>query len=125
MKKSVKIISTLILAVMLVMSIASIAIAAPDTDKIIGDIENGGQGTDPSKITTIGGNIVNIIQVVGIVIAIIVLLVIGIKYIIGSAEEKADYKKSMIPYIVGAALIFAASAFAQVIYGFFNGWKIS
>ena len=118
MKKSVKIISTLILAVMLVMSIASIAIAAPDTDKIIGDIENGGQGTDPSKITTIGGNIVNIIQVVGIVIAIIVLLVIGIKYIIGSAEEKAEYKKTMIPYLVGAILIFAASNLASMIYGF-------
>ena len=116
MKKSVKIISTLILAVMLVMSIASIAIAAPDTDKIIGDIENGGQGTDPSKITTIGGNIVNIIQVVGIVIAIIVLLVIGIKYIIGSAEEKAEYKKTMIPYLVGAVLIFLAPTIANTVY---------
>ena len=123
MKKSVKIISTLILAVMLVMSIASIAIAAPDTDKIIGDIENGGKGTDTNKITTIGGNIVNIIQVVGIVIAIIVLLVIGIKYIIGSAEEKAEYKKTMIPYIVGALLIFAGTSIVKVIFQLANQVK--
>ena len=116
MKKSVKIISTLILAVMLVMSIASIAIAAPDTDKIIGDIENGGKGTDTNKITTLGGNIVNIIQVVGVVVAIIVLLVIGIKYIIGSAEEKAEYKKTMIPYLVGAVLIFLATTIANTVY---------
>ena len=123
MKKSVKIISTLILAVMLVMSIASIAIAAPDTDKIIGDIENGGKGTDTNKITTIGGNIVNIIQVVGVVVAIIVLLVIGIKYIIGSAEEKAEYKKTMIPYIVGALLIFAGTSIVKVIFQLANQVK--
>ncbi len=38
----------------------------------------------------------------------------------GSAEEKADYKKSLIPYVVGAALVFTASVFA--LYEFFNGW---
>jgi hypothetical protein len=34
----------------------------------------------------------------------------------GSAEEKADYKKSMIPYLVGAVLVFAASTIAGVVY---------
>ena len=38
----------------------------------------------------------------------------------GSAEEKAEYKKTFIPYIVGAALIFAASIFAQGIFEFFH-----
>ena len=37
-------------------------------------------------------------------------------------EEKADYKKSLIPYVVGAALVFTASIFAQSIYEFFSGW---
>ena len=41
----------------------------------------------------------------------------------GSAEEKADYKKSLMPYVVGAALVFTASVFAQAIYEFFNGWS--
>ena len=39
----------------------------------------------------------------------------------GSAEEKAEYKKTMMPYIIGAALIFAASALAQVVFKFFTG----
>ena len=34
----------------------------------------------------------------------------------GSASEKAEYKKTMIPYIVGAVLIFAASNLASMIY---------
>ena len=59
--------------------------------------------------------------IAGIIVAIIVLLVLGIKYMMGSAAEKAEYKKTMIPYIVGAALIFAASVFANVIYEFFAG----
>ena len=115
MKKSVKVISTLLLAVMIVMSIASVVFAV-DVDSVISGVETGGTTTDTRKITTLGANIVNIIQVVGIVVAIIVLLVIGIKYIIGSAEQKAEYKTTMIPYIVGAVLIFAGTSIVKVIY---------
>lgn len=61
-----------------------------------------------------------IFQTVGIVLSVIIVLVIGIKYMMGSAEEKADYKKSMIPYLVGAALIFTASLFANIVYQFFS-----
>lgn len=53
---------------------------------------------------------------IGMAVSVIVLLVLGIKYMIGSAEEKAEYKKTMIPYLVGAVLVFGASAIAQVVY---------
>ena len=36
----------------------------------------------------------------------------------GSAEEKAEYKKTLLPYIIGAALVFAASTVASVIFNF-------
>ena len=72
-------------------------------------------------IDTLGNNIVKILQTVGVVLSVIILIVLGIKYMMGSAEEKADYKKSMIPYLVGAILIFAASALAQVVYQFVTG----
>lgn len=36
----------------------------------------------------------------------------------GSAQEKAEYKKTMIPYLIGAVLIFAASNIAGWIYNF-------
>ena len=62
-----------------------------------------------------------IIQVVGVVIAVLVLMVLGVKYMMGSAEEKAEYKKTMIPYIVGAILIFAAATIANAIYNFASG----
>jgi len=85
---------------------------------------NGDTDLKTDSISTIGNNIVKILQTVGVVLSVIILIVLGIKYMMGSAEEKAEYKKSMMPYVIGAALIFAASALAQVIYNFFSGWSL-
>ena len=38
-------------------------------------------------------------------VSVITLVVLGIKYMVGSIEERAEYKKSMIPYLIGAFLI--------------------
>ena len=79
--------------------------------------------TGASEIQTFGQNIMGVIQTVGVVIAVVILMVLGIKYMMGSAEEKAEYKKTFIPYIVGAVLIFAASTIANVVYQFATGLK--
>ncbi len=117
MKKSIKVISTLLLAIMLVASIATTVLAGVDLNATINNVEKQNlNGNADQQITKVGGNIVNIIQVVGIVVAVIVLLVIGIKYMMGSASEKAEYKKTMIPYLVGAVLVFAGTSLVKVIY---------
>ena len=118
MKKTVKIISTLLLVVMLVTSIARTVFADSTTDVL--DKLKGDGKVETSSLTTVGNNVVTIINVVGIVIAVIILLIIGIKYMIGSASEKAEYKKTMIPYIVGAVLIFAGTSLVRVIYSLAN-----
>ncbi len=118
MKKTVKIISTLLLVVMLVTSIAGTVFADSTTDVL--DKLKGDGTVETSSLTTVGNNVVTIINVVGIVIAVIILLIIGIKYMIGSASEKAEYKKTMIPYIVGAVLIFAGTSLVRVIYSLAN-----
>ena len=84
-----------------------------------GDVKpvNGG---DTKGVEDVGKKIVGIIQTIGILVSVIVLMVLGVKYMMGSAQEKAEYKKVFIPYLVGAALLFAASAFAQAIYDFFT-----
>ena len=114
MKKSIKVISTLLLAIMLVTSIAGTVLAV-DPNTVLNGL-NGNGNVQTNDLTKVGNNIVTIIQVVGIVIEVIVLLVIGIKYMMGSASEKAEYKKTMIPYIVGAVLIFAGTSLVRVIY---------
>ena len=52
------------------------------------------------------------------VIAVIMLIVLAIKYISAAPSEKADIKKSATIYIVGAVLLFAASGVLAIIQGF-------
>ena len=74
-----------------------------------------GGSANTTEISNVGANIVKIITTIGIIVAVIVLLILGIKYMMGSASEKAEYKKTMIPYLVGAILIFGASAIAKAV----------
>lgn len=117
MKKAIKIVNILLVAMMIVMTFSTVVMATsgkPTPDSIIGEMDKATGGTD-TGIATIGGNIVNMLTTAGIVIAVIVLLILGIKYMMGSASEKAEYKKTMIPYLVGAVLVFGASAIAKAI----------
>ena len=115
-KKLVKIFSILLMVIMLCS--ISLNVFAAITPSSITASES---VTGETQLQNVGKNIVGILRTVGIILSVIILIILGIKYMMGSAEEKADYKKSMMPYIIGAALIFAASAFAQVIYQFFIG----
>ena len=68
-----------------------------------------------SDLRGLGNSIVTILTTIGSVVSVIVLIILGIKYMTGSVEEKAEYKKTMIPYLVGALLIFGASAIAKAV----------
>ena len=75
-------------------------------------------GEDPEgldNVKSLGNQIIGIITTIGIIISVLVLVILGIKYMIGSASEKAEYKKTMIPYLIGAILIFAASSIATIV----------
>lgn len=113
MKKTMKILSIMLIAIMLIAAMGTMAMAN-DSDAIIGNMFNQ-KGTNTTQIQKVGGNIVDIITTIGIIVAVIVLLILGIKYMMGSASEKAEYKKTMIPYLVGAVLIFGACAIAKAI----------
>lgn len=70
---------------------------------------------DVNKIVGLANPIIGTIKVVGIVAAVVTLAVIGIKYMTGSVEEKAEYKKTMIPYLIGAVLVVSITQFLGVV----------
>lgn len=70
---------------------------------------------DTTAIISKGNKILGVITVVGVVAAVITLIILGIKYMFGSVEEKAEYKKSMIPYFIGVALLVSISAIVALI----------
>ena len=119
MKKLSKIIPV-ILMIMMVISTATTVFAAPIAGGVNPTDLTGASVEGTSKIQSLGNQIITILSTVGSVAAVIVLIVLGIKYMMGSAEEKAEYKKTLMPYVIGAALIFAASAIAGILYGFLS-----
>ena len=64
------------------------------------------------------GIIIGRVTAAGTIISVAVLVVIGIKYMLGSVEEKAEYKKSLIGYVVGAILLFGILNIVNAIYLF-------
>ena len=76
--------------------------------------------TNTTNITNVGNKVISTIRILGMILSIGVLMILGIKYMMGSAEEKAEYKKTMIPYVVGAILIFAATFIVSAIFEFAN-----
>lgn len=76
---------------------------------------------DANVIVGRANDIITIIVNVGIIASVITLMVLGIKYMVGSVEEKAEYKKSMIPYLIGAILLFAASGIIAIIFNLVEG----
>lgn len=124
MNKAIKMVNILLVAMMLVMTFSPVVMATSSKSKaetIIGTMGNVQSDGSDNDIATIGGKIVNALTTVGIVVAVIVLLILGIKYMMGSASEKAEYKKTMIPYVVGAVLIFGASAIAKAVAAMASG----
>ena len=119
MKKVSKIFATILLVVML-MSFASVVFAATSVDPNTWKNQPGDK-IKTDDITNFSASLINVISIVGSAAAIITLIVLGIKYMMGSAEEKAEYKKTMIPYLVGAILVFAASTIANFVYNFVSG----
>ena len=117
MKKTIKIIATLLLVVMII-SMFSTVFAASTKGSVTDPANLSGEGTD--KFDSIGNKIIGMVQAIGSIVSVLILVVLGIKYMMGSAEEKAEYKKTMIPYLVGAVLIFAASNIASMVYSFAN-----
>ena len=65
---------------------------------------------DASQLQSVSSNLFNIFVEVGVALAVIVGLVIGIKYMYASVDQKAEIKKLLVPYLVGCVVIFGALA---------------
>ena len=57
--------------------------------------------------------VLGIAQAVGIITAIVCLIMMGIKLVGGSLEDKAEVKKALIPYVIGTVLLFGAVGIMQ------------
>ena len=99
----------------------------PDT--IISDAETFIQDGQDSNIATINqenadtvlNSIYNIMLAIGITVTVIWGLIIAIKLMMSSVEEKAEYKKLLWPYLVGCIVIFGSFIIWKIVIIIMNG----
>ena len=111
-KKIVKILSIALMVTMMAMCINNVALA---TDSIP---TTGTSSSTSSAFQRILNVILGITQVIGIAVAVIMLIVLAIKYISAAPGDKAEIKKHAVVYIVGAVVLFAASGILGLIKNF-------
>lgn len=95
-----------ILIIAIVLCTFSVNIYAVDLSQLDG--QNWNTNVPKDTIYGIGGEVIAVLQVVGASVAVIMLIVVAIKYLTSSPNDRAEVKKHMVPYIVGALFIFGA-----------------
>lgn len=117
MNKTMKIISTLVIALALVAVLSQTCMATSYGDMINNiDQKAGDSSVDVSTLNSKAGDILKVIRNVAVIAAIIVITVLGIKYMMGSVEERAGYKKTFLPFIVGVILVAASATIATFLF---------
>lgn len=103
----------LFISLLLIISLNSTCFSAGT----LSDIVSGGddfilaaneQELDINDMKDMSNTIYNILLTLGIIIAVIIAMVLGIQYVTAAAEDKAQIKESMIPFIIGCIVVFGA-----------------
>lgn len=109
----------IILSLMIIIFSFSISNFSYSFETDLGDLNNyKNEAQNPKTLSEKVGKVLGIVQTAGTVVSVAMLIVIGIKFMMGSVEEKSEYKKSMQPYLIGAFMLFTGTLLPQIIYKF-------
>lgn len=103
----------LIIVMLIILPVTVYAYGGIDTNITIGK-------PDDSTID-VTENIVGTLQVAGTIISVIALIIIGIRYMVSSVDEKAQLKGVLWYYVIGAILVFATSNVLALAYDVIAG----
>jgi len=100
MKKYLKVMLVLVVALSL---FCTVALANPFADVV----DNGKQSSSSltGAVSGIGSSAINLVQTLGYVIAVIMVVVVGIQWLIGTPAKKQELKGRLVNVIIGALLI--------------------
>lgn len=114
--------TSLLLGLFLIISLVVFAtrVYATDVTGIIDSMKGTSDMTevDGNKISSTLNNVIGLIQVAGTGISVVVVTMLGIKYILASPSEKADVKKQIAPILIGCVLLFGAVNLVAIIADF-------
>lgn len=102
---------SIILIIMIVMLLTSTCFASD----LFAEMKTGMEGVKTADtsandkgVAKVINIVIGLLQVAGTGISLIVITMLGIKYLMASAGEKAEIKKQAIPIVIGCVLLFGA-----------------
>jgi len=78
-------------------------------------INKGAVNIDQTTLSNFSKTMYNILLTVGVVVAVIIGALIGLKLMTSSIEEKAEAKKLLVPYVVGCVVVFGGFAIWKIV----------
>ena len=114
MKKTNKIAVIITMVIMLIMGAGNFSNASSQQGSGLSGIYQTSQD-DKSAYDAIGGKIVGIVQFICYAAAVIILLYKGVGLMNKAPEAKADAKKELIAYAVGAFILFGIGSIIRII----------
>lgn len=108
--------SAIILLAILVFSISFSNISNADWQSLKDETVSGEASNEAvDKIKTTSQSVITIAQVIGVGIAVIMLVVLAMKYMVSAPNEKAEIKKHAVVYIIGAVVLFGSVGILEII----------
>ena len=95
----VKISKIIIIALILIFTIISSTYAISDPS-----VYRPGNPTGYNNFYKKAGIILGTVRNIGAIVSVIGIAILGLRYMLGSVEQKANYKETMFPFIIGIAL---------------------
>lgn len=94
---------------------------ALDADNFLKASEGESIGIDKDRLNKPVSEIYNVLTSIGMIVSVIVGLILGITFMMASADDKAKVKEALVPYVVGCVVIFGAFGIWKIVINTFNG----
>ena len=115
----------LLKAILIILTICAIGLLITNSaygwNADLNKYENKPGGRADQTASNIMGAIIHITSVIAAGIAIIMLAVMGVKYVTAGAKAKAEIKKDVTGYVVGAVILFGTSGILRLVQMFIDG----
>ena len=115
-KKTLKILTVVFLVSIMLVTFSTVVRAEDGlgTSGLLNEEKKQSQNDVAVKTIDTADLVIGAVQAVGTIVAIVIIVVLGIKYMKCSTEEKAAYEKTMIPYYILAILLFLGVTILRV-----------
>ena len=113
MKRTIKLLTVLLIAVMVISMFSTVFASGVTPNEISASYEN----VDSTNMKKLAGSILGWIRNIAAILSVVLIAILGVKFMLGSTEERAEYKKSFMPLIIGLFVVLAATTIATWIWG--------